>query len=263
MSRARNALVVGLVLAAALASCEDPHAADDPGASGSSRATKDAGSLADSEVPAADAGSSDAAVDAVDAADAREASPVDAAEAGAADAGADARDAAVGKVVINELFVNDALSKRYVEIAGPPGTPLSELRLRVVGAGGVVLKTVGVASVPSDVLPASGLWVVGGGLEPAVDNPLIASEWDLPTQNACVQLVHLVGGTAVLLDVVGYGLPPSAAQTMPTACVEGSPAPNPGAGALVRKPGLTDTNMNSADFCQGPKSPRAPNTCAP
>jgi hypothetical protein len=226
---------------------------EDEDDTGVSRTPKDAASI-DAKSPTdastdgaapSDGGSNDGSVDAAP----------DASDAGKTDAG-------TAPLVISEVFAADILSKRYVEIAGPPGTPLVDLKLRIVSSTGTVLKTVDVPKGTGDVMPARGTWVVGGIAEAAVDNGLLVSAWDLPSDNGSVQLVRQ-GATTTLLDVVGYGTCAAQVATAPTASFEGVAAVTPGTKALLRKPGRADTGVNADDFCKGSASPNAANVCDP
>lgn len=222
---------------------------------GVSRTPKDAASI-DAKSP------TDATTDSATPRDASstDASSTDGATADASDAGK--TDAGTSALVISEVFAADILSKRYVEIAGPPGTPLADLKLRIVSATGTVLKTVDVPKGAGDVMPARGTWVVGGIAEAAVDNGLLVSAWDLPSDNGSVQLVRQ-GASTTLLDVVGYGTCAAQVATAPTAAFEGAAAVTPGTKALLRKPGRADTGVNADDFCKGSASPNAVNVCDP
>lgn len=217
---------------------------------GVSRTPKDAASI-DAKSP------TDATTDS---ATPRDASSTDGATTDASDAGK--TDAGTSALVISEVFAADILSKRYVEIAGPPGTPLADLKLRIVSATGTVLKTVDVPKGAGDVMPARGTWVVGGIAEAAVDNGLLVSAWDLPSDNGSVQLVRQ-GASTTLLDVVGYGTCAAQVATAPTTAFEGAAAVTPGTKALLRKPGRADTGVNADDFCKGSASPNAVNVCDP
>ena len=168
------------------------------------------------------------------------------------------------RLVIDEINATDILSKRYVEIAGPPGVLIGDLKLRIVSGSGVVLKTVDVAKSATEVMPARGSWVVGGIAELRVDTGYLVSEWDLPSDNGSVQLVRQGAGVP-LVDVVGYGTPAAQAQSAPFETSEGTAAvpPTTTGKALLRKPPHVDTGSNVADFCRGNASPNAANVCDP
>ncbi len=258
--RAPRAWVLALVAlvagaSAGLAACEAERAVlPEDADAGPSRALRDAEPAetgADARVPP---GPLDASLpDAPSARDAGE----DARDAGAV------ADAATAGVVLNEIFAADALSRRYVELAGPPGAPIGDLSLRIIGSSGVVLKQVAVASTVTAQMPARGTWVVGGLGEVAVDQGYTVSAWDLPSDSGSVQLVRTGASGLVLVDVVGYGVPAVRATSAPTTTSEGAPAASPGAGALLRKPPARDTDNNAGDFCAGPASPNRANVCAP
>jgi hypothetical protein len=179
-------------------------------------------------------------------------------------------------VQINELFVdNDGLgdNAEFVELRAAPGTPVDDLKLRLIYADGQVKYEVS-AGGPGAKFPASGLWVVGGSLtsllnvQEHVDRTVALSAWGLENDHGAVQVVR---GTT-LLDVVGYttnpdagALPPPASA--PKATVEGSPVlvpdppvhpplpAKPKALSLGRKTAAADTNANSVDFCRMEASP--------
>lgn len=178
-------------------------------------------------------------------------------------------------VQINELWVdNDGLGDgaEFVELRAAPGTPVDDLKLRLLYADGQVKYEVSVGD-PGAKFPANGLWVVGGGqtfklnvLE-HVDRTISLGTWGLDNGHGAVQVVR---GTT-LLDVVGYAstldagtLPPPASA--PKATVEGTaalvPAPANGMNrkglGLGRKTGAADTNDNAADFCKMEASPGYP-----
>ena len=197
----------------------------------------------------------------------KDASEKDAATADAAadTAPADARtDAAPpGKIVISEILEADVLSRRYVELAGPAGATLSDLKLRIVGSNGAVLVTVDVARSAADTMPARGTWVVGGIAGTSVDNGYLVSQWDLPSSSGTVQLVRVAGSTVTLVDVVGYGTPAAQVVSAPTETRRGQSAPDPAGKALLRRPPGMDTMNNAADFCRGVASPNGANVCDP
>ena len=196
-----------------------------------------------------------------------------------ADAPPDAPVANTAPVQINELFVDNAGlgdGAEFVELRAVPGTPVDDLKLRLIYADGQVKYEVSVGD-PGAKFPANGLWVVGGGqtfklnVLDHVDRTVSLSTWGLDNDHGAVQVVR---GTT-LLDVVGYAstldagtLPPPASA--PKATVEGTaalvPASPNGANAkavgLGRKVGAADTNDNAADFCKMEASPGYPqNAC--
>ena len=197
------------------------------------------------------------------------------------DAGSDgaatdaAKDSAVipntAPVEINEIYVDIVLrgdATEYVELRAAPGTPVDDLRLRLLYADGQVKYEVSVGD-PGEKFGANGLWVVGGfmtgrlNVQDHVDHALTVATWGLDDRGA-VQVVR--GGT--LLDVVGYGLDPDAGPVAPPASppsltsegriamVPDQPASNSApAKSFGRKTGAADTNNNSADFCKMTASP--------
>ncbi len=188
------------------------------------------------------------------------------------DAPADAPVANTAPVLINELFVdNDGLGDgaEFVELRAAPGTPVDDLKLRLIYADGQVKYEVSVGD-PGAKFPASGLWVVGGGqtfklnVLDHVDRIVSLSTWGLDNAHGAVQVVR---GTT-LLDVVGYAstldagtLPPPVSA--PKATVEGTaarvPAPANGMNrkglGLGRQDAAADTNDNAVDFCKMEASP--------
>lgn len=215
-----------------------------------SRPLKDGQATVDAPVPEKDAAEKDAAE--------KDAATVDGAPA---DARTDA--APPGKIVISEILEADVLSRRYVELAGPAGAPLSDLKLRIVGSSGAVLVTVDVARSATDTMPSRGTWVVGGIAGTSVDNGYLVSQWDLPSSSGTVQLVRVTGSTTTLVDVVGYGTPAAQVASAPTETRRGQPAPDPAGKALLRRPPGMDTMNNAADFCRGVASPNGANVCDP
>lgn len=129
----------------------------------------------------------------------------------------------------------------FVELYGTPGTSLDGMTLEGVnGADGAVGPVVTLAGV----IPADGLFVVaddasgGGTLVAGAD--LIAS---FDFQNGPDSIVLRSG--AMVLDALGYGVFASGEVF----AGEGSPAPDPAAGAsLARRFADLDTNDNAADF---------------
>ena len=183
-------------------------------------------------------------------------------------------------VVINELYVDriiDGDGSEFVELRADPGTPVDDLKLRLVNTSGAV-KVVSVGPAGAKV-GASGLWVVGGSqtfrlnVQDRVDYNPPLNDWGLNYPGA----VQLVRGTT-LLDVVGFdsdpdGGTPTAPASPPTATVEGKTAfvpPNAGATAGTQRRSFgrrptpaggappADTNDNRADFCTMIASPGYP-----
>jgi hypothetical protein len=175
-------------------------------------------------------------------------------------------------VQINELYIDTILDgdgAEFVELRAAPGTPVDDLKLRIVYADGLVKYEVA-AGVAGDKTDANGLWVVGGGstfklnVGGHVDRIVSLTTWGLDSPGA----VQVVRGTT-LLDVVGYNEDPDAGafpplSSPPTATVEGKLArvpDNSGAGSstkrktLGRKTGAADTNDNATDFCTMEASP--------
>lgn len=178
-------------------------------------------------------------------------------------------------VQINEVFVdNDGLGdgSELVELRAAPGTPVSDLKLRLVHADGQVKYEVSVGNA-GETFPASGLWVVAGAqtfklnVTEHVDRTVSLNAWGLDNDRGAVQLVR---GTT-LVDVVGYTTNPDAGAlaspaSAPKATVEGSPALVPVAAngmnakglSFGRKTGAADTSDNLADFCTMEASPGYP-----
>ena len=184
------------------------------------------------------------------------------------DAGPDAP--SVNDVRINEVLFTMGSNNEYVELRGAPGTPLDTLVLRFVQN----TSTIGPFTVgsPGAVMPADGLWVVGGALVSNVDQiHLITGPngWDVPNGKGAVQL-YVVGATTTI-DVLGYwdvadastgNAPPA---TDPKTTWEGKPATSPATNgpSLGRKTGAPDTNANNVDFCVMTATPGTANgtTC--
>jgi hypothetical protein len=245
----------GLVTSLVFACAGERVTIEGEGDTGASRPVRDSDVGSDGSV--ADAATSfDSGTDS-SAADAKADAPV------VRDAEADASTVPT-RLVIDEINATDILSKRYVEIAGPPAMLIGDLKLRIVSNTGVVLKTVDVAKTATEVMPARGTWVVGGIAELRVDTGYLVSEWDLPSDSGSVQLVRQ-GAGVTLLDVVGYGTPAAQAQSAPVETREGSAAvpPTTTGKALLRRPPHVDTGSNVADFCRGNASPNAANVCDP
>ena len=183
-------------------------------------------------------------------------------------------DAPVNKapVQINEIYVDNAFLRgdatEYIELRAAPGTPVDDLKLRIMYANGVVKYEVA-AGDPGEKFNATGLWVVGGmqtfklNVTDHVDHALSTAVFGLDNRGA----VQVVRGST-LLDVVGYGDDPDAGAVPappapPTATSEGRPAltadqpasSSAPAKSIGRKTGAVDTNNNNADFCKMVASP--------
>ncbi len=241
---------------------------------------------------ALDASAVDGAVDAsaVDATDATDATDTATTSDGATDGGPDAvsdtsadttadaapdaakdvsSDAApVTAVRVEEIYVDRDISGdavEYVELRGPVGTSLETLHLRLVDSTGKVTGEVAISGAGA-IIPASGLWVVGGAsvskifTAPHVDETVGISKWGLDNTAGSVQLVD-VGATTTLLDVLGWGAAIPAPTTAPKATSEAAPRPLPTAvgHTLGRRPGAADSNDNTADFCEQNGTPGATN----
>lgn len=206
-------------------------------------------------------------------------SPRDAGKDGMVGGGKDARvDADAGTpaiVVINEIYVDiDGFGDgaEFVELRAEPGTPIGDLKLRLLGSNGTVEYEVPVADAGTEV-GASGFWVVGGaqtfklGVQDRVDQIVPLGNWGLEATRGAVQLVR---GTE-LLDVVAWSEDPDsgaipAPSSPPTATGEGSPANVPTitkttgnpAHSFGRRAAEADTNDNGADFCSMAASPGYP-----
>ncbi|MBX3258396.1 MAG: hypothetical protein KF782_01680 [Labilithrix sp.] len=192
------------------------------------------------------------------------------------DAGKDARvdveASAPAPVAINEIYVDiDGFGDgaEFVELRAEPGTPVHDLKLRLINAAGTVRYVVSVGD-PGDVVGATGFWVVGGnqtfrlGVVDRVDQVIGLNDWGLETSRGAVQLVR----GAELLDVVGWSTDPDAGAapapaSPPTATVEGAVAAVPTirkttgqpARSFGRRADAPDTDDNRADFCSMPASP--------
>jgi hypothetical protein len=180
-------------------------------------------------------------------------------------------------VLINEIYVDNYLlgdGAELVELRIPPGTPIDDLRLRLVDRTGAVKYDVAVAD-PGQVVGPGGIWVVGGSqtfklnVNDHVDHVVDLNTWGLDNASGAVQVVR---GTT-LLDVVGYStdadagaIPP--ATTPPTATVEGRPAIVPADNgtkfakrkSFGRRPGA-NSNDNRSDFCTMSATPGNENVC--
>lgn len=177
-------------------------------------------------------------------------------------------------VVINELYVDrigDGDGSEFVELRADPGTPVDDLKLRIIYPDGKVKYEVNVG-IAGDKVGMSGLWVVGGNqtfrlnVTDRVDRVVSIATWGLDYPGA----VQLVRGST-LLDVVGFtdtpdGGPVTADPGLapPKAVVETKPALAPdNAGAtggtqrrsFGRKTSAADTNNNANDFCKMIASP--------
>ncbi|MBX3220543.1 MAG: hypothetical protein KF795_08500, partial [Labilithrix sp.] len=150
-----------------------------------------------------------------------------------------------------------------------PGTPVHDLRLRLIDGTGNVKYVVSVG-MPGDVVGGTGYWVVGGtltfrlGVRDRVDRTVSLNDWGLETSRGAVQLVR--GST--LLDVVGWSSDPGVGpvaepSSPPKATVEGSVAAIPTiqktsgkpAHSFGRRANAADTGDNRADFCSMVASP--------
>jgi len=184
-------------------------------------------------------------------------------------------------VVINEIYVDQVLDgdqAEFVELRVAAGTPVDDLKIRIVYPNGQVKYEINVG-LPGQVVTPSGLWVVSGNrldrlnVSAKSDREFsISDPWGLEIPGA-IQVVR--GNT--LLDVVGFtdapdggALPPLTQP--PTATVEKSPVFVPTSpsgngtkrhtiGRRVVAPGgagAPDTNDNAADFCPMEASPGYP-----
>ena len=91
------------------------------------------------------------------------------------DAGTDAQHDAGNQAAsarISEIYVDDGalgVAADYIEFSASVGTPLVDLKVRLLDDKKVVKAEVDLAEHPTDVVPASGYWVVGGGKTYIVD----------------------------------------------------------------------------------------------
>lgn len=200
----------------------------------------------------------------------------------ASDAPADAKKDAPNNVpvVINEIYVDQLVEGdqiEFVELRIAAGTPVDDLKLRIVYPNGQVKYEINVG-LPGQVVTPNGLWVLSGNrldklnVSAKSDRELALSDpWGLEIPGA----IQVVRGST-LLDVVGFtdtpdggALPPLAQP--PTATVEKNPvfvptspsgtAKHNSIGRRVVAPGgagAADTNDNAADFCTMEASPGYP-----
>jgi hypothetical protein len=201
---------------------------------------------------------SDAASTSDAAADADSGAPVDAANDGPDPVSA----VRIGEIYVDNVAAGDPTE--FIELRGAPGTSLDELRLRLLDSTGAVTGEIDVAAQLGDVIPASGLWVVGGGntftvdSSSHVDHVMLGADlnaWGMDTPRGAVQLVR--GTARALLDVVGYDEDADAGalaspSSPPIETVEGKPAvlPSTAKKSFGRVNGAIDGNDNRADFCQ-------------
>lgn len=206
-----------------------------------------------------------------DSSDAEDAGTRDASRDAAKDARPDA-DAVDAEVVINEIYVDiDGLGDgaEFVELRAEPGTPVHDLKLRIIDGTGAVKLSVAVGD-PGETVGGTGYWVVGGnqtfklGVLDRVDQVIPLAVWGLPTSRGAVQIVR---GTKIV-DVVSWSDDADAAAippppSAPSATGEGSPALIPTIKKTSGKPAHSfgrpddapDTNDNRADFCSMAASP--------
>lgn len=173
------------------------------------------------------------------------------------------------EVRINELYVDhDSLGDgaEYVELRGVQGTPVDDLKLRLVDGVGKVAYEVDVAD-PGSKIGSTGTWAIGPvtvgtslGVLERLDKTVGIGSWGLANGRGAVQLVR--GPNRELVDVVGYVSTPDAGAassptTDPKATSEGLPAVVPLAAkrALGRKVSSADTDVNRSDFCPMVPSP--------
>ena len=155
-------------------------------------------------------------------------------------------------VVISEVLYDSAGHpdvEAFIELHGPPGTPVDGLALvGVNGNGGADYAIV----VLSGALDAAGLYVVA---HPEGDAALVAdlTDLDVDMQNS-PDSIQLRFGTTVL-DAVAYG----AFGANNIAAGEGAPAAvTPVGESLQRDASYTDTNVNAVDFVVAAPTPGAP-----
>jgi len=179
-------------------------------------------------------------------------------------------------VQINELYVDQILDgdgAEFVELRAAPGTPMDDLKLRLIKSNGEVRYEVA-AGLAGDKVGVSGLWVIGTSQSyklyatpSRVDRTISVSTWGLDSPGA----VQVVRGTT-LLDVVGFNDEPDggavpATMQAPSATVEGKTALVPDnqdttkfgtRKTFGRKEGAADTNNNAVDFCKMLATPGYP-----
>lgn len=172
-------------------------------------------------------------------------------------------------VIISEIYVdNDGLGdgSEFIEIQGPPNTPVDDLRVRLIDKNGLPKYTQMVGD-PGEKIGTSGFWVVSGSQVFRLnaspyreDQTYSIANWGLDNERGAVQLLR---GTNQLLDVVGFSDAPDAGaipppSNGPTSTGEGSPVvvPSIAKHSFGRKGAtLTDSNNNEADFCSMVPSP--------
>jgi hypothetical protein len=161
-------------------------------------------------------------------------------------------------LVINELQISatsEAPLSPFVEIKGPPGTPVGCFRL--IGVNGSGCGPYNVLDLEG-AIPAGGYYVVADG-DKIAGAQLRSSKADYQDGPDGLDLVYqhpLLGD--VVVDSIVYG------EALPDCSVgEGNAAPDPGKdSSLARAPDGSDTNDNVTDFvvCPTP-TPGAANTC--
>ena len=190
----------------------------------------------------------------------------------AGDGGVDAGQSAIQ---ISEVYVDTAAvaaGSEYVELRGAAGTPLRDLRIRVLSANGSVRFEVDVTSNPLARIGATGFYVVGGtkvdalGVTYFVDRELGVGAFGLNNEGGSIQLISMQGGERSLIDVVGYTAQPNGAPPLPpvnlppSTTVLGQPAVLPSAPkrAIGRRASGARRGDNRSDFCSMSPTPGFP-----
>ena len=193
-------------------------------------------------------------------------------DAAASDGGVAAGESAIQ---ISEVYVDTAAvaaGSEYVELRGAAGTPLRDLRLRVLGANGSVRFEVDVASSPLTRVGATGFYVVGGtrvdalGVTYFVDRELGVGSFGLDDEGGSIQLISTQGGQRSLVDVVGYTAQPNGAAPLapvnlpPSTTVLGKPAVLSSAPkrAIGRRASVASKGDNRSDYCTMSPTPGFP-----
>lgn len=178
-------------------------------------------------------------------------------------------------IQISEVYVDTAAvaaGSEYVELRGAAGTPLRDLRIRVLGANGSVRFEVDVTSNPLARVGATGFYVVGGakvdalGVTYFVDRELGSGAFGLDDEGGSIQLISMQGGQRTLVDVVGYTAQPNGAAPLapvnlpPSTTVLGKPAVLPSAPkrAMGRRASVPSKGDNRSDYCTMSPTPGFP-----
>ncbi len=193
---------------------------------------------------------------------------------GSAGSGGSTGDASASKLLISEIFVDRNLAgdaHEWIEISGPPGTPIGDLSLRHYrweSASNPTVLVFDLAVAPTGTqMPSNGFWTVGGYQSPALQSYTIASPDNFGLDGSAGSLQLYRPSNGQLLDAVGYGgAQPANAPSAPTTTMYGSAAPLAQSGtdtmSTARRPGSAAQD-NSVDFCVQDVTPNGANgsTC--